>query len=85
VIEHSDIVDCSIEAKDLHEELAFKMQMLQTQVQFGALSQEAYVAQLNKRMDMDRERAKEVNRAGNKSLALRYIRRVKIMEKELAS
>lgn len=36
-------------------------------------------------MEKDRERAKEVNRGGNKPLALRYIRRVKIMEKELAS
>ena len=46
---------------------------------------QAYVAQLNDRMEKDRERAKEVNRGGNKPLALRYIRRVKIMEKELAS
>ena len=72
------------EASDLKEELEFKVQMLQTQVQTGILSQQAYVATLQKRILLDKAAAKQHNAAGDKQRALRYMRRAKLMEQEMA-
>lgn len=73
------------EANELKDELQFRVQMLETQVQCGALSQAAYVASLQKRILLDKSAAKQFNAAGDKARALRHLRRAKIMESELAS
>ena len=70
---------------DRRDELQFKVQLIQTQVQAGILTQQAYVAQIEARIAADRAAALEAKQAGQRARALEHLRRAKIMEKELAS
>ena len=73
------------EVAELRDELQFKVQMIQTQVQAGILTQDAYVAQLQQRIAADKAAALDAKKAGERAKALEYMRRAKIMEKELSS
>jgi len=63
--------------------LELKMNMLAIQVETGQLSQETYFAQLQHRIQGDREQAKKFLQKGNKEMAAQLLKRSKVMEKEL--
>jgi len=69
---------------DMLEELQFKVMMLQQQVQLGVMSQDKYVASVTKRIELDKALALEAKKAGKQKQAIEYMRRVKVMQKELS-
>ena len=69
---------------DMLEELQFKVMMLQQQVQLGVMSQDKYVATVTKRIELDKALALEAKKAGKQKQAIEYMRRVKVMQKELS-
>jgi hypothetical protein len=72
------------EVADLLEELQLKVALLQQQVQLGVLSQDKYVAQVKARIELDKKLALEAKKAGKQVQAVDYMRRAKVMQKELS-
>jgi hypothetical protein len=69
---------------DMIEELQLKVALLQQQVQLGVLSQDKYVAQVKARIELDKRLALDSKKAGKQTQAVDYMRRAKIMQKELS-
>lgn len=76
--------DSSEATADRRGEVELKMQMLVMSVQTGALTMEAYVAQLKPAILAAKKRAQALNAIGNKSEAMRALQHSKIMTKEVA-
>ncbi len=70
---------------DRKQQIDLKLNLLQIQVQTGQLTMEAYMEQLQQKIENERKTAAQLVKAGKREWAKLALVRVKIMEKELAS
>lgn len=73
------------EALELRQELLqTKKQMLEIEMQSGQLTLPLYIERLNSKIGEDRLLAASLSKQGHKQDAVRVLRRLKMMEKEVA-
>jgi len=71
------------ELSDKKSALEFKLNLLQTQASTGQLDQEKYLVQLKEKILFEKSLANKLSKSNKKVLAATFLRRVKIMEKEV--